>query len=158
MRNLVLGLAGPGAASANGPGQGPFGFLGRDRDNGEGVNHFEIFGLPRRLRIDTAELQRRFYDLSRQHHPDFHHGAPAERQAAALLLVPGGVDFDAIDGASVRIIFGVVGPKRATGEHLRTLARISRLLRDEQTRAKLLDSKSPASAYELIQDHEAAAR
>ncbi len=82
----------------------------------------------------------------------------AERQAAALLLVPGGVDFDAIDGGSVRIIFGVVGPKRATGEHLRTLARISRLLRDEQTRAKLLDSKSPASAYELIQDHEAAAR
>ena len=48
------------------------------------MNHFEIFGLPRRLGIDTAELQRRFYDLSRRHHPDFHHGAPAEQQAAAL--------------------------------------------------------------------------
>src|SRR5687768_16672544 len=44
----------------------------------------------------------------------------AERQAAALLLVPVGVEFDAIDGARVRIVFGVVGPKRATGEHLRT--------------------------------------
>src|SRR6187551_3441723 len=40
----------------------------------------------------------------------------AEKQAAALLLCPGGVDFDAIDGAGVRIVFGVVGPKRATGE------------------------------------------
>lgn len=48
------------------------------------MNHFEAFGLPRRLGIDTAVLQRRFYELSRQHHPDFHHGAPAEVQAAAL--------------------------------------------------------------------------
>ena len=82
----------------------------------------------------------------------------AERQAAALLLVPTGVEFDAIDGARVRIVFGVVGPKRATGEHLRTLARISRLLRDEQTRIRLLESESPAAAYELIEGHEAAAR
>jgi nitrogen PTS system EIIA component len=82
----------------------------------------------------------------------------AERQAAALLLIPVGVDFEAIDGARVRIIFGVVGPKRATGEHLRTLARISRLLRDEQTRIRLLESGSAAEAYELIEGHEAAAR
>jgi PTS system nitrogen regulatory IIA component len=82
----------------------------------------------------------------------------AERQAAALLLVPGGVEFEAIDGARVRIVFGVVGPKRATGEHLRTLARISRLLRDEQTRIRLLESENPAAAYELIEGHEAAAR
>jgi molecular chaperone HscB len=48
------------------------------------VNYFEVFGLPRRLGIDTAELQRRFYDLSRRHHPDFHHGASEDAQAAAL--------------------------------------------------------------------------
>jgi nitrogen PTS system EIIA component len=82
----------------------------------------------------------------------------AEKQAAALLLCPLGVEFDAIDGASVRIVFGVVGPKRATGEHLRTLARISRLLRDEQTRMRLLDSDSATAAYQLIETHEASAR
>jgi len=48
------------------------------------VNYFEVFGLPRRLAIDAAELQRRFYELSRRHHPDFHHGASADEQAAAL--------------------------------------------------------------------------
>jgi len=48
------------------------------------VNYFEVFGLPRRLEINGAELQRRFYELSRLHHPDFHHGASAEEQAAAL--------------------------------------------------------------------------
>src|SRR4051794_14029640 len=51
-------------------------------------------------------------------------------QLAALLICPDGVPFDAIDGHPVHILFAVVGPKRATGEHLKTLARISRLLRD----------------------------
>jgi PTS system nitrogen regulatory IIA component len=81
----------------------------------------------------------------------------ADNQAAALLLCPRGIDFEAIDGASVQIVFGVVGPKRATGEHLRTLARISRLLRDGSTRERLLSSESSAAAFELIQAHDARA-
>ena len=48
------------------------------------MNYFEVFGLPRRLGIDAAELQRQFYKLSRHHHPDFHHGASPEEQAQAL--------------------------------------------------------------------------
>jgi molecular chaperone HscB len=48
------------------------------------MDHFEVFGLPRRLGIDTAELQRKFYELSRRGHPDFHQGAPPERQAEIL--------------------------------------------------------------------------
>jgi len=48
------------------------------------MDHFEVFGLPRRLAIDAAELQRKFYELSRRGHPDFHQGAPPERQAEIL--------------------------------------------------------------------------
>ena len=48
------------------------------------MNYFEVFGLPRKLAIDAAALQRRFYELSRQHHPDFHQAAPADAQARAL--------------------------------------------------------------------------
>jgi molecular chaperone HscB len=48
------------------------------------VDHFEVFGLPRRLGIDTAELQRKFYELSRRGHPDFHQGETPERQAEIL--------------------------------------------------------------------------
>jgi PTS system nitrogen regulatory IIA component len=80
----------------------------------------------------------------------------ADGQAASLILCPRGVEFEAIDSEPVDIIFGVVGPKRATGEHLRTLARISRLLRDEQTRVRLLASPNPQAAYQLIESHEAA--
>ena len=82
----------------------------------------------------------------------------AEAQAAALLLFPKGIDFDAIDGKPVHIVFGVVGPKRATGEHLRTLARISRLLRDDATRKKLANAESSKAAFELIESHDAAAK
>jgi len=48
------------------------------------MDHFEVFGLPRRLAIDAVELQRKFYELSRRGHPDFHQGASPERQAEVL--------------------------------------------------------------------------
>jgi len=48
------------------------------------MDHFEVFGLPRRLGIDTAELQRRFYELSRRGHPDFHQRESPGRQAEVL--------------------------------------------------------------------------
>jgi len=79
-------------------------------------------------------------------------------QAAALLLCPKGIPFDAIDGADVNIVFGVVGPKRDTGAHLRALARISRLLRDADVRRRLVESKDPEAAFELIANHEAELR
>lgn len=79
----------------------------------------------------------------------------AEQQASALLLVPRGIEFDAIDGKRVHIVFGVVGPKRATGEHLRTLARISRLLRDDNTRARMTSAGSREEVYGLIAAHDA---
>jgi molecular chaperone HscB len=47
-------------------------------------DYFGVFGLPRKLQVDGEALQRRFYELSRAHHPDFHHGADAARQAEAL--------------------------------------------------------------------------
>src|SRR6187431_3644639 len=79
----------------------------------------------------------------------------AEQQASALILCTRGIDFDAIDGKRVHIVFGVVGPKRATGEHLRTLARISRLLRDDHTRARMVSAASREEVYGLIAAHDA---
>jgi molecular chaperone HscB len=47
-------------------------------------DYFSVFGLPRKLQVDLAALQARFYDLSRQHHPDFHQAASEAVQAATL--------------------------------------------------------------------------
>lgn len=73
-----------------------------------------------------------------------------ERLVGAVLLCPRPIDFDAIDGAPVSIFFAVIGPKRATGEHLKTLARISRLLRDGGFRERLLGAPTGRAAFELI--------
>jgi molecular chaperone HscB len=46
-------------------------------------NYFAFMGLPHRLNLETAELERRFRALSRQFHPDFFYNAtPAERLAS----------------------------------------------------------------------------
>ena len=84
------------------------------------------------------------------------HGAlpQLKEQVAALLIVPDGVEFQAIDDAKVSILFGVIGPKRATGEHLKTLARVSRLLRSKEFRARLVGAPSSASVFELISGEE----
>jgi PTS system nitrogen regulatory IIA component len=80
------------------------------------------------------------------------HGALAQLQTqyATLLIVPEGVDFAAIDGLKVTILFAVIGPKRATGEHLKTLARVSRLLRNKAFRDQLVAAQDAREAYALI--------
>jgi len=51
--------------------------LGRHGD------YFMFMGLPRKLNLEAAELERRFRSLSRQFHPDFFYNAtPAERRAS----------------------------------------------------------------------------
>ncbi len=76
-------------------------------------------------------------------------------QRAALVLCPQGVDFSAIDQQPVRIFFAVIGPKSAASEHLKILARLSRLLKSPETRRRLLESASPEQAYSLIEEQEA---
>lgn len=84
------------------------------------------------------------------------HGAIAEltHQSAALLIVPAGLEFSAIDQQKVTLLFAVIGPKRATGEHLKTLARVSRLLRNREFRDQLVNAPSPAEAFRMIDSEE----
>jgi len=50
------------------------------------VNYFEVFGLPKILKIDLKALERTFHELSRKYHPDyFAAAAPEERQNALQL-------------------------------------------------------------------------
>lgn len=69
---------------------------------------------------------------------------------AALAIQRGGVPFDAIDGRPASIFFAVVGPERASGEHLKCLARIGRVLRDDSVRMRLLEAEQPADALAIV--------
>jgi len=47
-------------------------------------DYFEVFELPRKLHLDEEALRRRFYVLSRRHHPDFHQLGDGAERAASL--------------------------------------------------------------------------
>ncbi len=50
----------------------------------EGMDFFEVFGLPRHLQVDLAALEKAFYAQSRKLHPDRFAAKPAAEQEAAL--------------------------------------------------------------------------
>lgn len=75
---------------------------------------------------------------------------------AALGIHDTGLPFDAIDGQPVHVVFALVGPERAAGEHLKCLARIGRLLRDDATRRRLREAPDPAAALRLVLDADGA--
>lgn len=79
-------------------------------------------------------------------------------QVAGLMVVPEGVPFDAIDGRPARIILGVVGPKKgmhAQVEHLRILARVSKVLREPGLREKILGAPDAVTIFTLVKDADA---
>jgi len=65
------------------------------------------------------------------------------------------VEFDAIDGKPTRLFFLLVAPQGGDNEHLFTLAKIARLIKDAKVREKLLNIESPQALLELIQEQEA---
>lgn len=73
-----------------------------------------------------------------------------DQQVGAVLTVPRGVDFDSIDAGDVQLVVALVSPKTQSGEHLKTLARISRILRSKAFRERLVESKDPREVYDLL--------
>ena len=48
------------------------------------MNYFELYQIPVSLQVDTAFIKKKFYELSRQYHPDFFSQATDTEQAEAL--------------------------------------------------------------------------
>lgn len=67
------------------------------------------------------------------------------------------IDFEALDDQPVDLIFMLLVPEGAGAEHLKVLARISRLLRDQDVCAKLRGSDNADAIYALLSESESAA-
>lgn len=67
------------------------------------------------------------------------------------------IDFEAIDEQPVDLIFLLLAPGTAGADHLKALARVSRLLRDRQMREKLRGSETPEAIYALLVEQHASA-
>jgi len=66
------------------------------------------------------------------------------------------VDFDAVDGEPVDIVFLLLAPEGAGADHLKALARISRLLREGAAVEKLRASKDAEALYAVLTESEPA--
>jgi len=60
------------------------------------------------------------------------------------------IDFESIDDRPVDLIFLLIAPEAGGAEHLRALARVSRLLRNQELCTKLRGSRERAALYALL--------
>jgi nitrogen PTS system EIIA component len=76
--------------------------------------------------------------------------AGLERMRGLFLRLESPVDFDAIDGAPVDLIFALFTPPDAGSEHLRSLARVARMLRQKELRQQLRQARTPDAIHALL--------
>ncbi len=60
------------------------------------------------------------------------------------------VDFEALDGQPVDLVFLLLAPESAGADHLKALARVARLLRDPEIARKLRDSRDADALYAVL--------
>jgi len=102
------------------------------------VDHFALFGLPRKLDLDGAELEAKYYELSRRLHPDFFMNAPVAERVRSL-------------DASARLN----GAYKTLKDPVRRAVYLVELV---SGKLKENDSKPPAGLFEqIIEAQEAAA-
>lgn len=73
-----------------------------------------------------------------------------ERVVGVFARSPEGIDFSSLDGAPTHLFFVLVAPENAAADHLKALARISRLLKDEAFRRRLMAGQSSQELYATI--------
>lgn len=77
------------------------------------------------------------------------------RMAAGRAAAP--VDFDALDGQPVSLFFLLVGPESAAGPHIKALSRISRLVRKDEVRDKLVAARTAQEFMDALREAESLA-
>ncbi len=65
-----------------------------------------------------------------------------------------GVDFESMDGKPTHIFFLLLTPENSTGLHLKVLARISRVLKNEPFKERLLAADNPDDIHAIIREED----
>lgn len=63
-----------------------------------------------------------------------------------------GVAFEAMDGKPVHLFFLLMAPENSSGEHLKALAKISRMIKDGKFRGKLMAAETAEELMRIIAD------
>jgi PTS system nitrogen regulatory IIA component len=76
--------------------------------------------------------------------------AGVERVLGVFGRSPEGIDFASLDGRPTHLFFVLIAPENAAADHLKALARISRLLKDETFRRSLMEEKTSQEIFQAI--------
>ena len=80
------------------------------------------------------------------------HGKLAGLKGMHMLFarLANGIDYNAVDGRPVDLVFLLLTPEDAGADHLKALAKISRLLRDETVCAKIRGAENAEAVYSAL--------
>ena len=81
--------------------------------------------------------------------------ASVDRPVGAFMRLAEPIDFDAVDGQRVDLVFALVVPEHFTDQHLMFLAALAELFSDPARVAALRSARTPAALYELLTNLEA---
>ena len=79
-----------------------------------------------------------------------------KKASLAAMVIPNGVDFEALDNKKVNLMFLIAAPETKDNVHLEVLSRLSALLMDEKFREKLKGAKTPEEFINYIDEAEKA--
>ena len=77
-----------------------------------------------------------------------------EHVSGVFMHLENPVDFSAVDRQPVDLVFVLFAPENAVTNHLKSLARVSRTLRDEAICQKLRSTRDPAAIYSILTENE----
>lgn len=112
----------------------------------------EVTGLESREIFDTLLQRERLGSTGIGNGVAIPHGKieGLEHVACIFARLDKPIDFDAIDNEPVDLIFLLLAPESAGADHLKALARISRLLREDDALEKLRGSQDKNALYSVL--------
>jgi len=116
-----------------------------------------LAGLDEKLILDTLLERERLGSTGIGSGTAVPHGrfASLTRMFALFARLEKPIPFESVDDQPVDLVFLLLTPESAGADHLKALARISRLLRDEATCAKLRGTDRAEALYALLTDRTA---
>lgn len=69
-------------------------------------------------------------------------------------IAPAGIDFDSVDGKPAQIFFLLVSPRNGSGDHVRILSALSRILHSPEVRDEVIQSSTPDELIQTLKRNE----
>ena len=77
-----------------------------------------------------------------------------DRVLGVFARSPQGIDFASLDGEPTHLFFTLIAPEDAAADHLKALARISRLLKDSNFRSRLMKGQTSEEIFQIIAEED----